>query len=152
NHVFICYARKDKEFVLKLGGILKRRSVPVWLDAWDIPAGANYNESIDKAIEGCAQFLLILSPAARDSREVEGEWLFALQEGKAIIPVLYQSCRIPRQLLPLQRVDFSTCGLEDEETLRQLVDVLREGQNTRTESTAAASAGHTEPVPPVEVA
>ena len=32
NHVFICYARKDSEFVLELATNLKKQGVPVWLD------------------------------------------------------------------------------------------------------------------------
>ncbi len=101
NHIFICYARKDSEFVLKLATNLKSRGVSVWLDQWNIPPGANYNRSIDTAIVDCAQFLIVLSPAVVDSVEVEGEWLMALEEKKTIVPVLYQECRIPRQLRPL---------------------------------------------------
>ena len=93
NHVFICYAREDKEFVFKLARILRERGVLVWLDVWDIPPGANYNIRIDEAIEGCARFLLVLSPAARESREVEGEWLFALEQKKPIIPESLASLR-----------------------------------------------------------
>jgi hypothetical protein len=41
NHVFICYARDDLEFVLKLAANLKARGVTVWLDQ-DLPPGANW--------------------------------------------------------------------------------------------------------------
>jgi len=61
DHVFICYARKDEGFVLKLAANLKGRSVPVWLDQWDIPLGANWNKTIDKAVSDCAYLLVVLS-------------------------------------------------------------------------------------------
>jgi EAL domain-containing protein (putative c-di-GMP-specific phosphodiesterase class I) len=32
DHVFICYAREDQDFVLKLAANLKERGVRVWLD------------------------------------------------------------------------------------------------------------------------
>jgi hypothetical protein len=47
GHVFVCYAREDLDFVLKLAAELKDRGVPVWLDQWDIPHGANWNRTRD---------------------------------------------------------------------------------------------------------
>lgn len=43
DHVFLCYARKDEDFVLKLATNLKGRGVPVWLDQWDIPPSADWD-------------------------------------------------------------------------------------------------------------
>ena len=53
DHVFICYSRKDEDFVLKLATNLKNQGVPVWLDQWDIPSGANWNRTIEKALNEC---------------------------------------------------------------------------------------------------
>jgi formylglycine-generating enzyme len=103
---------------------LKARGVPVWLDQWDIRAGADWNKSIDEAIGACATFLVVLSPAAVDSKEVQGEWLTALDEHKLIVPVLCQACRIPRQLRVFQYVDFTAQRPADEATLNQVVRVL----------------------------
>ena len=60
SHVFICYSRKDQEFVYALAARLKQRDVQVWLDEWDIPPGANYHRAIDAAIADCAKLLLVL--------------------------------------------------------------------------------------------
>ena len=99
NHVFICYAREDSEFVLKLVANLRDYGVPIWLDQWDIPPGANWNKSIDDAISDCAKFLVVLSPAAVESGEVQGEWLTALDEKKPIF------------LLSAARAEFpANCG------------------------------------------
>ncbi|MGE0684181.1 MAG: SUMF1/EgtB/PvdO family nonheme iron enzyme [Candidatus Binatia bacterium] len=136
NHVFVCYARKDSAFVLKLTTNLKSYGVPVWLDQWDIPAGANYNRSIDAAIVDCAQFLVVLSPAAVDSVEVEGEWLMALEERKTIIPVLYRACLVPRQLRARHRVEFINCSPDDEALLARLVRDLGGSQEERTPTPA----------------
>jgi formylglycine-generating enzyme required for sulfatase activity len=128
-HVFVCYAREDKEFVLKLAAHLKTRGIPVWLDQWDIPFGENWSRTIDEAIITSAQFLIVLSPAAVDSSEVEGEWHTALDEKKPIIPVLYQTCSIPRQLRLRQYIDFTTRSPEDATTLDQVVHALSGGQH-----------------------
>jgi formylglycine-generating enzyme required for sulfatase activity len=124
DHVFICYAREDQDFVLKLAANLKERGVPVWLDKWDIPASADWDVTIDNALHDCAQFLIVLSPAAVASGEVRGELRTALDENKPVVPVLYQTCRIPRQLRLIQRVDFTSRGPDDGAALGQVLRAL----------------------------
>jgi hypothetical protein len=124
DHVFVCYARDDQEFVLKLAANLKERGVPVWLDQWDIPPSANWNKAIDNAIYECARFLIVLSPATVDSLEVQGEWITALEEKKPIDQVLHRQCRIPRQLRLFQHVDFTSCAPDDSAALAQVVLAL----------------------------
>jgi formylglycine-generating enzyme required for sulfatase activity len=131
DHVFICYARQDQDFVLKLAANLKERGVPVWLDQWDIPASADWDLTIDNALYDCAQFLIVLSPAARASREVRGELRTALDENKLIVPVLYQTCRIPRQLRLIQHVDFTACGPDDGAALGQVLGALGVSEPSR---------------------
>ena len=41
NHVFICYAREDNQFVFTLSRHLKNRGVHVSLTAGAFPAGEN---------------------------------------------------------------------------------------------------------------
>ena len=124
DHVFLCYARKDEDFVLKLAANLKERGAPVWLDQWDIPPSADWDLTIDDALYGCARFLIVLSPASRASREARGELRTALDEDKPIVPVLYQKCRIPRQLKLIQHVDYTSSGPDDETLLGQVLRAL----------------------------
>jgi hypothetical protein len=124
GHVFICYAREDENFVLKLAENLKRHGVRVWLDQWDIPPGADWDEAIDEAISKCAQFLIVLSQAAKESPEVKGELHAALSRKKPILPVLYRTCSIPRQLLTTHYVDFTARGLDDGAALGKVLDAL----------------------------
>jgi len=106
--VFVCYARQDEHFVSALAGKLKERGVPVWLDLWDIEPGADWDESIDTALHKCTHFLIVLSSASVASREVRAELRTALNENKAIMPILYQRCNIPRQLQLIQYIDFTS--------------------------------------------
>jgi hypothetical protein len=124
DHVFICYAREDEAFVLQLGKNLKGRGVPVWLDQWDIPPGSDWDRNIDNAIYDCAKFIIVLSSQSVESTEVRGELHTALHEHKPIIPVIRSACRIPRQLLTIQHVDFTSHGPDDEAALRQLLRTL----------------------------
>jgi tetratricopeptide (TPR) repeat protein len=124
DRVFICYDREDEEFVLKLAASLKSRGVPVWLDQWDIPSGADWDLTIDNALYDCFKFIIVLSPKSVDSIEVRSELLTALDEKKPIVPILYQSCRIPRQLRLIQRADFTTCNPNDSLALNKVLRAL----------------------------
>jgi formylglycine-generating enzyme required for sulfatase activity len=124
DHIFICYAREDEDFVLRLAANLKQRGVPVWLDQWNIPPSADWDLAIDDALYDCARFLIILTPAAVASPEVRGELRTALDENKPILPVLYQACRIPRQLRLIQHIDFTSSGPDDHILLGQVLRAL----------------------------
>ena len=110
---FVSYSRKDSDFALKYAGNLKR-DFDLWLDQWDIPhivvGDADWDRAIENAILECSHFLIILSPQSVHSKEVLAELRLALNKGKTIIPVLYQSCEVPRQLLRIQYIDFAAKG------------------------------------------
>jgi formylglycine-generating enzyme required for sulfatase activity len=125
DHVFFCYVREDEQFVLQLAGNLRVKGVPIWLDQWNIPPGADWDRSIDDAIYNCADFIIILSPQALESTEVRGELRTALDEKKHIIPVIRYACRVPRQLRTIQYIDFSSRDPDDQAALTRLLRTLR---------------------------
>jgi len=110
---FVSYSRKDSDFVLRYAGNLKE-DFDLWLDQWDIPhlkeGDADWDKAINDAILDCSHFLITLSPQSVESREVLGELRLALNNNKIIVPVLYQTCDVPRQLLRTQYIDFATRG------------------------------------------
>jgi hypothetical protein len=124
DHVFICYSHKDEDFVLKLAANLKNRGVSIWLDQWDIPSGANWNRAIEMALKESTCVLLILSSSSVESDEVQCEWLSAIDENKVVIPILYQPCHIPHRLKPIQYIDFTSSGPDDEEAVGKILKTL----------------------------
>ena len=110
DHVFVSYDHDDQDFVLPLADRLRETGVAVWIDQRDLVAGRDWDLAIEDALYGCAWFLIVLSPTSVRSPEVRGELRIALNEGKRILPVRYQACRIPRQLLLLQRVGSGENG------------------------------------------
>ena len=66
----------------------------MWLDQLDIAPGVRWSRAIEDALHNFLRMLVILSPASVDSRNVEDEVSFALDEGKTIIPLPYRDCRI----------------------------------------------------------
>jgi len=125
KQAFVCYARKDEQFVLALAASLQKRGCSLWVDKWDIPPGADWDRTVDEALRSCWQFLFILSPNAVNSPEVRGELRTALDLHKYIVPVLYQVCEIPRQLRTTQYVDFLHGNPNHEGSLRQLTQTLK---------------------------
>ncbi len=125
GHVFICYAREDQDFVIKLASTLKERKINVWLDQWHITAGADWDMEVENALYKCSEFLIILSPSSVSSFEVRGELRTAIDEKKHIIPILYQSCRMPRQLKLYQYVDLSSYDFKDESILISIENAIK---------------------------
>ena len=97
------------------------------MDRIDIRPGQRWEVEIEAAVNGCSRLLVILSPASIASRNVLAEAALALDEGKEVIPVLHQECKIPFRLRPLQYVDFSTNYANG---LEELLIVLTGGQET----------------------
>lgn len=125
NHTFVCYAREDAGFVLRLASELKGGGAHVWLDQWDVPSGADWDYEIDRALYDCRHFLVILSPAAVESEEVRSELRTALDGRKRIVPMLYRPCRVPRRLRLLQHIDCTGAMLiPGEEAVRLILDAL----------------------------
>ncbi|MDD4650970.1 MAG: TIR domain-containing protein [Methanothrix sp.] len=125
GHVFICYSRNDEDFVIKLATNLKHEGVPIWLDQWDIPFGANWSRTIENALKKCTCLLIILSPSSVESDEVQSEWLSALDKNKVVIPILYKKCEIPFRLKPIKYIDIMSRSPEDKESIERILNVLR---------------------------
>lgn len=124
GHVFICYARKDSDFVLTLAGLLHAAGLSVWLDQWSIPPGADWDASIAEAIRDSASFLAVLSPALTTSDVARREWTLALDLQKPIVPVGHLPCDLPPELARYQIADFAGRQPGDPECLERLVAVL----------------------------
>jgi TPR repeat protein len=103
---FVSYSREDSEFALRLTQDLKASGAHVWLDQLDIPPGYPWDNAIEDALNTAPQMLLILSPNSAKSENVRNEISYAIEQGKIIIPVLYQDCTVPLRLQRTQRIDF----------------------------------------------
>ncbi len=121
---FICYSRRDEDFVLHLCNKLKEVGVEIWLDQWDIAPGDNWNKSIDEALYKCTRMLIILSPEAVDSDEVQSELYTFFKEKKPVFPIVYRDCRIPRRLNVIQHINFTSSDLGDKNKIAELVKII----------------------------
>ncbi len=118
---FISYSRTDTEFALKLGKDLRAGGANIWIDQLDVSPGKRWDNAVEEALHTCDTFLIILSTASVSSENVMDEFAYALDEGKKIVPVLYNDCKLPLRLRRMQYIDFTKSY---DEGLKKLNNIL----------------------------
>ena len=103
---FLSYSRANQDFALRLARELKAEGFNIWLDQLDIPPGARWDDELEKALETCEIFMVILTPASMGSKDVKDEIGYAIDTKKRILPVLLENATIPLRLRRFQHVDF----------------------------------------------
>jgi formylglycine-generating enzyme required for sulfatase activity len=128
RRTFISYSRVNKDFALKLAGELKSAGFSVWLDQLDIPTGSRWDNELERALEECQIFLLILTPAAIASENVKDEIGYAIDNRKRILPILLEDCNMPLRLRRFQYVDFTALSYDEgvEKSKQQLSSLINE--------------------------
>lgn len=105
--LFISYSRKDVLFARQLTASLEARGADVWFDQTDIHAGVKWSSAIQQGLREAQAMILIISPDAMASSNVEDEWQYFLDKKKPIIPVLLHPADIHFQLNRIQYIDFA---------------------------------------------
>lgn len=101
--VFISYRRNGgAETAKHLRDVLTERGYRVFFDTDSLRSG-DFNRKLFDVIDGCKDFLLILSPGALDRCENEGDWVrlelaHALELKKNVVPVMSGSFTFPETL------------------------------------------------------
>ncbi len=136
---FFSYSREDSEFALRLANDLRAAGSAVWIDQLDIGPGQRWDRVVQTALESCPSVLVILSPASVNSNNVMDEVSFALDQQKALIPVLYRDCDIPFRLRRFQHLDFTGDYDRMLEELRKCLHIAGEAKSATPAGTAATT-------------
>ena len=89
RRVFISYSRKDGTAAAqRLSELLQEAGCEVWLDTANIRGGASWSKEIEAALNDCDVLVAVLTPASYVSEICRAEQIWALDEGKLVIPVL----------------------------------------------------------------
>src|SRR5215471_15931862 len=105
---FLSYSHEDQEFALRLAKQLKELGVPIWADVLDLQPGDRWDKAITDALNKSLAVIVILSPSSVKSAHVLGQTQTALEQVKALIPVMYKDCDVPYNLRSFQYADFRT--------------------------------------------
>lgn len=84
--VFISYSTKDKAVADAVVSAHEKVGIRCWYAPRDIPPGADWADSITKAIEECSLMILIFSGNANGSQRVLDELNFSINKGKPVLP------------------------------------------------------------------
>lgn len=87
QYIFVSYSRTDQMYVDDLCSRLRHRGVAVWVDS-EIDYGTRWQTVVKDRLDACAAVLVVMSPAAEESRWVGREVDRAEARGKAIFPLL----------------------------------------------------------------
>ena len=114
SSLFLSYARDDDEpFTKRLYHDLSAHGFTVWWDRQSMPGRAlTFLQEIRDAITAHDRLVLVVGPKAVTSDYVRAEWLYALEIGKAINPVLRLGDYdlLPDELKLLDAPDFRDDG------------------------------------------
>lgn len=101
--IFISYRREGGEFTAgMLAERLKQRGYSAFFDVEGLRSG-NFNEKLFSVIDGCTDFLLVLSPDALARCDNPADWVRlelerALEGGKNVIPIMMRGFHFPEKL------------------------------------------------------
>lgn len=83
QRVFISYSRSDAAFASRLAADLRQHGIDVWIDTDAIHAGVKWSTAIQEGLKSSHLMILIHSPTAAESTNVEDEWQYFLDKKKS---------------------------------------------------------------------
>jgi hypothetical protein len=107
--IFVSHSAKDNDFGKRLISDLQRTigdNDAVWYDVSGLQGGDEWWDKIVEELTKSDVFIIVLSPNSVVSRWVRRELDTAINEGKRIIPVLYQPCQVRADLKTIQMISF----------------------------------------------
>lgn len=138
--VFISYSRNDEDYVKRLEAYLEGNGFSVWIDKGAISYGDQWMRQIKLALEGCAAYVVVMSPDSENSQWVQRELHYAEEHEKPIFPLL-RSGKIWFQLGTTQVLDVTDDRMPPEAFLARLATVAPR----ETDAPGASPAAPAEP-------
>lgn len=96
SYIFISYSKRNKDYAYGLADFLQAQGFNIWIDRVGIEYGENWERVIFKAIDGCAAFLVIMTPESYESDWVLRECHHADKRRKKQFPLLLEGEEFPR--------------------------------------------------------
>jgi len=122
--VFLCHNGRDKAEVAAIGERLKARGIHPWLDVWEIPPGASWQDALAKQIKSVRSAAVFVGKRTGPWQDMETKALLQrfVKSKLPVIPVILESRkgnpRLPGFLPLLHRVDMRE---SDPDPFEQLV-------------------------------
>lgn len=116
--IFISYSRKDGEQAKTLADRLRTFGADVWMDTAALAGAETWSAEIVNAINSSRVVIVLISPTAVASRNVNKEVALASEKHKTIIPIVLERCQLS------EAMEYALAGLQhvkiwDEEALER---------------------------------
>jgi hypothetical protein len=132
NLIFLSYSRKDTSQMLKIKKYLVDIGFNVWTDEKIEPGTPVWEMAIENAITNSLAFIVLLSPASKESFWVRREIQFTETFRVPIYPILIKGdikTSVPISLITVQRIDVTNNFAKE---MQKLVIIFeRQGWNTK---------------------
>ena len=89
-YIFVSYSRRDMQLVQEVLRILRKNRFRFWYDQ-GMKSGVEWAEELGNKIDGCDQFLVLISPNAIESKFVRKEVRMAVDRDKNMFVVYHIS-------------------------------------------------------------
>src|SRR5258708_23170263 len=137
--LFISYAHADSAFVERLEADLQTQGFDPWVDRQRLVGGQRWRRELQDAAKRAQVLLIVLSPDAVASQNVQIEYDYVLELGNLVIPVYYRQCDIPMELRTIQWIDFRQSY---EQGITALLQALHRQQNQATPTASSVPSSH----------
>jgi TIR domain len=122
-NIFVSYTSKDRDWANWIGRELEALGHVPHIDHWEVSAGGNIMEWMEKRHHEANHVLCIVSetylkkPYSSLERQA-GQWAAVTARPNFVLPVFIEPCEAPTLLAPFKRCDLH--GLEEEEARASL--------------------------------
>src|SRR5262245_65108012 len=117
SYIFFSYHREaDPHFPARITCDLKNHGVRVWVDTQDIPAGENFDNAIERAVDHCSALIAVLSSGYGKSKWCRRELSRADSLDRRIFCILLDTLQPTDRPIPVQTtqdIDFRRWRDED---------------------------------------
>jgi len=141
---FISYSHSDKDYASMLATSLQGKGLDVWIDA-RLDYGSQWPNEIQKQLDVCDAFILIMSPRSFASEWVQSELQRAMRKSKPIFPLLLEGDEPWLSVESTQYYDVHGGELPDDEFYSDLKRVVSASQTARSYSQTPKSDKKTAP-------
>jgi TIR domain len=135
REVFLSHSAKDRDFVVRLAGMLARHGIHYWYSATHISGARKWHDAIGRALARCDWFVIVLTPNSVRSSWVKREFLFALNDvryNERIIPLFLRPCDYASLSWTLSQIQFVDFRNSFEQGCRQLMKIWKVKYRTRS--------------------
>ena len=131
GHIFISYSRRDTEYAHRLADDLQNRGFDTWIDA-RIDYGSQWPHELQKQLDSCEAFILVMSPSSFASEWVQSELQRAKRKAKPIFPLLLEGDEPWLSVESTQYYDVRGGLLPDDRLYAALKKVISASQDSDT--------------------